>query len=52
VFKEDEMGGAYSIHGGGVTSITTVAGEHNRRDHLGDLGSNWRLNVKVYEYHK
>jgi len=37
------MGGAYSIHGGDVTFITTIAGEHNRRDHLGDLGINWRL---------
>ena len=46
VFKEEEMGGAYSIHGGDVTFITTVAGEHKRRDHLGDLGINGSLMLK------
>jgi hypothetical protein len=40
------MGGAYSIYGGDLTFITTVAGEHNRRDHLGELGINGSLMLK------
>jgi hypothetical protein len=34
------MGWAYSIHGRDVTFVANLAGEHNRRDRVGDLGMN------------
>jgi hypothetical protein len=40
------MGRAHSIHGRDVTFVATVAREHNRRDHLGDLRMNGRLTLK------